>query len=257
MGLEINLFQIVQHPPEDLPVRDASEHPLVEFNRITVLLVNAIAAVVSSQNFAAVERIQEELLRAVGVLDDEVPGHPDSDNRKFQAPRHFHINRRESDWNSDAPVEHIVQKRVEGIVIIGGIAPEHLFGKQHLVHGGNAFHGIARFSDFLAGALPQFIDLAEINGRIQLWIFDAGKGQSGLCQVNALIVNLGPHQVRECPNDFRTALQLHIKIVTEFRVAVAFFVNIEIIAIPGLVLARGPNSAHLPCPCSLLLTQPK
>src|SRR5690242_16948696 len=28
VGLEVNLFQIVQHPPEDLPVRDASEHPL-------------------------------------------------------------------------------------------------------------------------------------------------------------------------------------------------------------------------------------
>ena len=93
MGPQINFLQIVQHAPQNLPVRDAAQKAVMEFDRIAISFVNAVAAIVAAEDLAAIERIEKEFFAPVGVFHDEVARQSHAHNRKIQPPRNFHVDR--------------------------------------------------------------------------------------------------------------------------------------------------------------------
>ena len=133
MGFQINLFQVVEHTPENLPVGHAREKTFVELNGVAVSLKESIAAVVTRQDLAPVERIEKKFFLPVRVFHNEVAGHSHADDRKIEASRNLHINRGQGDRNTDAAIQHVVEEAVSRIVIVLGCSAKPESFKQYSV----------------------------------------------------------------------------------------------------------------------------
>jgi len=68
VGLQINLLQVVEHAPQNLPIGDPCQKALVELDGISILLMEAIPAIFARQDLAAIKRIEKEFLPPVRVL---------------------------------------------------------------------------------------------------------------------------------------------------------------------------------------------
>src|SRR5712691_4495856 len=82
MRFQINLFQIVQHAPENLPIRDTRQKAFIEFDGIAVSFKKPFAAIVTRQDLAAIEGIEKKFFPPVRIFHDEVAWHSHSDNWK-------------------------------------------------------------------------------------------------------------------------------------------------------------------------------
>ena len=94
VSLEVNVLQIVEHPPQNLTGRDARKKPVAELQGVSIPFMQPVAAVVAGEDFTAVVRIDEELFAGREVLHDEVARHPYSGDWKVQAAGYLDVYRR-------------------------------------------------------------------------------------------------------------------------------------------------------------------
>src|SRR5512146_1627130 len=76
------------------------------------------------ENLSRVKGIDENLILPVMPLDAKVSGKPNSKKRKTQPPADFQVDHGERYRQSHAPVNHIIQITIAGVVIILLVAPE-------------------------------------------------------------------------------------------------------------------------------------
>src|SRR5215468_2652606 len=93
VSLQVNVLQIVEHPPQNLTGRDTRKKPVAELQSVSIPFMQPAAAVVAGKDFTAVVRIDEELFAGSEVLHDEVPRHPDSGDWKVQAAGYLDVYR--------------------------------------------------------------------------------------------------------------------------------------------------------------------
>jgi hypothetical protein len=170
-------------------------------------LLNAIslpqqhAAVVFGEQRAAVERIDDQsstrALADVGTTDEKMPGEIDAVDVQSRAPRHFHVDEGQRDRNACAPIEHLVETAVTGILVPLAVADESLFLKEVGVQGTNAGErrAIAGVLDVrgnrLGGGGAHAIELRDVRFGDQAGILDARDHQGCMRQRR-------PRSVRSC-----------------------------------------------------------
>src|SRR5690606_41927405 len=81
----------------------------------------------------AVERVQEEPAGLALEPDQEVAGKPDARERQPEPPADLEMDHAQRDRDPDAPIQDIVQERVPGIVIRGGVAAAALLPEEDTV----------------------------------------------------------------------------------------------------------------------------
>ena len=65
-----------------------------------------------------------------GASHQKVPGKIHAVDMKARPPRHFHVNQRERNGNAGAPLQHLVEEAVAGVVVSLAVAGEALFVEQ-------------------------------------------------------------------------------------------------------------------------------
>src|SRR5262245_29640043 len=114
-------------------MRSPCEKPVVEFHRVAVLLYQPLPAVFAGEDLPASIGIAKKLTTPVPVFDQKVTGHPYSDDRKVDAPRHFYVNRRKGYGDASAAVQDVVKKTIARIVIVIRIAAKSVIVEQNAV----------------------------------------------------------------------------------------------------------------------------
>jgi len=147
------------------------------------------------------------------MLQEEVPRHADSGEMKANPPAHLHINKRQGDRNSEAAIEHVVQKRIAGIVIVFPIPPKVRFLENDAVQSSQGPHRIEvgshrrRPPGLAFNAACIFFDL-------ELRILGAGDDQCTTNQVDFLVLDLRRHKDRECIHQLCGGGVVHILMLT-------------------------------------------
>src|SRR5260370_628767 len=108
--VEVEDLQVTQHPRQDVPCAARFQHGRIQLDRLPVDLREARANLVEGENLAADERIDDKLAALVDRLDQEMSRerHPKEIDAKAAAD--LKINHRERDRNSEASIDHVVEK---------------------------------------------------------------------------------------------------------------------------------------------------
>src|SRR5205814_2867841 len=86
----------------------------------------------------------------------------------------FQVEYGKADWNSQAPVEHLIQVAISRIIVILRIAPETPLTEQKLVHHGDLLEGIGACRHLLRNTGTQHVESTEVTFHVDSGIFARG-----------------------------------------------------------------------------------
>ena len=110
--------------------------------------VETALAILRAENISAVEAVNQCFAPVnVVVLEQKMSGHTYAEQGEPEAAADFHVNQCQCDWNAQPAIEHIIKKRIAGIVIIVAIASKTRFLEQSVVERGNGLGGVAHIGN--------------------------------------------------------------------------------------------------------------
>src|SRR5258707_7183107 len=122
--IEVNELQVAQHPSQDVPRAARFQHRRIQLDRLPVDLGETGANLVERENFAADERIDDQLAALINRLDQEMSRKRNAEEIDTEPPADFEIDHRKRDRNSEPPIDHLVQERISWVFEILRVAFE-------------------------------------------------------------------------------------------------------------------------------------
>ena len=149
-----------------------------------------LPAFVFGKQYAAVEGVYVQVLD-LPVSHEEVPGHPDSQQRHLETPADLHVNDGEGYGNAHAPFENLVEVAVAGVVVVVRVAPETYIVEEMLADYVDAVQRIVIVQQLARNGSGETLEREQFALYVQLRILRRGQQHRGSGDVNLVVRPVG------------------------------------------------------------------
>jgi len=120
-------------------------------------------------------------------------------------------------------VEHIVKKRIAGIIVILAIAAQPGLVEQGVIERGNGLGSVADIGNASLGHTGEFVDARDVGFDVEVRILASGDGQRSPNQIDVLIADLGANQGRKGLSERGLAMGAHGFMLAEQASRTSYF----------------------------------
>ena len=203
---QVGDLQVAEHAGEHVPLADGGE-VLIAPSLVGVgEVAEALDAFLAGEQQPAVEGVDEEA-RFLGVAHEEVAGQSDALHGHAGAPPHLHVDQGERDRDADAPLQHLVDVAVTGVVVVALVAGEAEVVEEEVAEGvGGAEGGIA--VDGARRGPRQRVEEPNLASEVEIGVFGGGEEQRRLAEID-LGVGARPRSIQPVKNFRAVHVRLH------------------------------------------------
>ena len=172
LGGEVDIAEVIDHPHHHRSAIHRGQHRSIES-----LHPRQSAAPIEIDQHTSMEGVDEGRVVTVVVLNDKVAWQSDSVHGLGQTTRHFHVDKREGNRDTQTGIQNPIQAAVLCRIVVGIVALKPEFSEQI---GVGRFDEIATIGKIICtrGNLKRMsIQKLEILSRVQIRILDAGNFQ--------------------------------------------------------------------------------